>query len=92
MLHRVIHDQRTLTGKNAKLVCDATAGDDIFNLRSTDLKKEVKFKAIEDSDMYRVDLIKEITNLKQNVLCFQPNDDQLTTEELDDILDFVASS
>ena len=42
-------------------------------------------------DKWKVDFVKEITNIKQNVLELENDDNQLTTEELDDIINHLVT-
>ena len=59
------------------------------------LRNTLKFCELHDDDQWRVDMIKEITNIKQNILELTPDEEEdsfLTSEQLEEILHFVSVS
>ena len=92
MLQRVLNDQKTLTGKNAELILKSIDSSDIMEVKVNDVKKNLKFAKIEEKEKYRIKFIREISNLKNNVLDFYEHEDQFNDDELNDILNYVSSS
>ena len=92
MLQKVIKDPRTLTGKNSKVILEATGEKDIFEIKTSAIKKTLKFKEIEEAEKYRVGFIEEITNIKKKTLGFEDDENQITVDELDEILFYLATS
>ena len=59
------------------------------------LKSKLIFSPIKAADLWKVNLIKEVTDLKQGVLPLEPgsvSDDPFTKEQLQDIANFVSSN
>ena len=58
------------------------------------MKKNVKFSEIRENKKWRVNLLKEIVNMKQNTLDLKNDDNDafLTGEQLNDILEYVSTS
>ena len=67
-------------------------GKDIFKFNPLDIKKNLKFNTISEENAWRVNLVKELTNVKQNTLSLDEHENSLTIEELDEILDYVCIS
>ena len=42
-------------------------------------------------EKWKVDFVKEITNIKQNVLELENDDNRLTTKDLDDIINHLVT-
>jgi hypothetical protein len=57
-----------------------------------DIKKNIKFNTSSEENAWRVNLVKELTNVKQNTLSLNEHENSLTIEELDEILDYVSIS
>ena len=57
------------------------------------LKSHVKFSETREENKWRVGMIKEIVDIKQNVLELKhENDEFLTKEQLNDIIEYVSTS
>ena len=69
-----------------------TGGQDIFTVNPLDIRKNLKFKTISEENAWRVNLVKELTNVKQNTLSLEEREYSLTNEELDEILYYVCIS
>ena len=81
-----------MTGRNMRIVLDKTGGQDIFKINPLNIKKNLKFNTISEENAWRVNLVKELTNVKQNTLSLDEHENPLTNEELDEILDYVCIS
>ena len=78
-----------MTGKNVRFILDKTGEQDIFGVNPLLIKKSLKFT---EENFWRVNLIKELTNVKQNILALDDHENALTNEELDEILEYVCIS
>ena len=62
-----------------------------MKIKPSEIKRKYKFCEIEMEDKWKVDFVKEITNIKQNVLELENDDNRLTTKELDDIINHLVT-
>ena len=95
MLHKVAGDVSTVTGRNIRMIEELTGNKvDIFQTSIVKLKRYVRYCPIEGQDNWRVNFIKEITNLKQNVLVLENDKSEsfMSIDELDEILSFICTS
>ena len=90
LLEKVVRNLNTITGKNVRFVLDKTGGQDIFKVNPLNIKKNLKFNTISEENAWRVNLVKELTNVKQNILSLDENENSLTTEELEEIIEYVC--
>ena len=65
---------------------------DLRTVRPGWLKRRLKFMTIENDTAWRVNLIKEITNLYRNLLHLNEDDNFLTKEQLREVMHYVSSS
>ena len=92
LLQIVKNDLQTVTGKNIRHILADVEQEDIFKLKKEDIKKKVKFAPIQPDDKWKVQLVKEITNVKQNVLNLEGNENgQFSNDELSDIVNYVTT-
>ena len=67
---------------------------DIMKINPGQFKKNFKFNELPEDELWKVDIIKEITNINQNILVLnenvRDNDDEVafTREELEEIMNF----
>ena len=93
LLFKVIDDQRTITGKNINSVLKQTNEDDIFHINVKKLKHNYKFCEQPDDSNWKIDTIKELTSIKLNLLYVNFEDGtELTSAEIDNLINFVATS
>jgi hypothetical protein len=71
---------------------DKIGGQDIFGVNPLLIKKNLKFNNITEENAWRVNLVKEFTNVKQNILTLDKHENSLTIEELYEILEYVCIS
>ena len=56
------------------------------------MKKSLKFKSIPNSEKWRIPLIKELTDIKQNRLEIRfQNGESLSFDDIDNLLSFAAT-
>ena len=65
---------------------------DICTMKIKDVKKTYKFCEVSSQDTWKVSFVREITNIKQNILNLEAHDNQFSTEELDEIINFIVTS
>ena len=96
MLRRSLANVNSITGKNASHIQQLTGFRyDILNISKKWLKNNLKFCELEEKEKWRVRLVKEITDIKQNILTLQEPEKEsqfLTSEQFDDILNFVCTN
>ena len=68
LLQKVQTNCNTLTGKNVRLVLDLIGAQDIFKVNPLLIKRNLKFHESTEENVWKVNLVKEIINLKQNIL------------------------
>ena len=56
------------------------------------LKNKLRFCDINNADKWRVNFMKELVNIKQNVLTFDQDDSFLSDDQLNDILVYITTS
>ena len=77
MLQKVINNVSTVTGKNVRMVKDMIGHQhDLLSVKPGWLRNTLKFCELHDDDQWRVDMIKEITNIKQNILELTPDEEE----------------
>ena len=97
MLQKVMIYVNTVTGRNVRHIKDMIGHEyDVLTVNPTWLRNRIKFCEISENDKWRIDIIKEIVNIKQTVLELTPaeedDDSFLTSEQLEELLDFVSCS
>ena len=84
----------SVTGRNIRKILDETGQEDILEIKVTELKKTFKFCTIEEENKWKVQIIKELVNVKQGTIFIddEENEELLTRAEIDKIIHFVAAS
>ena len=90
LLERIIMNLDSVTGRNVKYVMDETGYDDIFAMKVEKIKESFQFCEIEENNRWKIDFVKEIVDVKQNVLELDQN--VMTDEELEEILVYLTTS
>ena len=65
----------SITGKNIRQILAETGQSDIFKININEMKKTFKFNPISDEEQWRVNLIKELTDVRQGALHVVGEDD-----------------
>ena len=92
LFQRCKDDLMTVTGRNIEFIQSQVPNSSILKMKSIEFKKQYKFCEMKTEDEWKLNFVKEIVDLKQNVLQIQDGPDQLTTEELDEILNFIVTN
>ena len=89
LLNRSMKNVNTVTCRNIHYILKETGESDILTVNIGQLKKNYHFVQMNPDDAWKIDFVREITNVKQNVLEIDQN--QMTDEELSDIVDYLTT-
>ena len=64
----------SVTGKNNRKILTETGHDDIFKVKVREMKKNYNFCAIDEENKWKVEVIKELTDVKQGSVCIEYED------------------
>ena len=78
-----------MTGRNIRFILNQTGYDDIFAIKVNEVKKMFKFCDVPENESWKIDFIREITTKQTNL---KIDDDLMTVEELDGILEYLTIS
>ena len=83
----------TVTGRNVAFVLKATGYKQIEDINTKEVKERVKFAGSEENT-WRGDFIKEIVNVKNNVLVLNEDESEVLfdKEDFDDIIEYLCTS
>ena len=85
----------TMTGQNVRHIVDQAKEVDIFRIKKNEFKKNFRFQEMPEDEAWKVNIIKEITDINYRVLALsgdEPEDvPHFTQDELNDIMDYVAT-
>ena len=75
------------------MILEHTGQEDILKVKKSDLKKDLKFCAIEDENKWKVEVIKELVNVRQGSAKLEGEDggNMLTSTEIDEIITYVST-
>ena len=93
LLEIIKSNTQTITGRNIKLILNELDKRYIENVTIEEVKNTVKIKELPKEEIWKINLIKELTNVKQNIL-FIDNDngeDMFTRNEIDAIMHDIAT-
>ena len=96
MLQKVIQNVDSITGRNIRFIQDKLGiYCDLLSVSQRWLKRKLVFCPINEADTWKVNLIREVTDLKHDVLSLEPgsvSDNLLSKEQLQEIANFVSSN
>ena len=94
LFHLTRSNLMSVTGRNIRRILDETGQEDIVKIKVTELKKSFQFCRMEDANKWKVEMIKELVNVKQGTMFVEDEDHEefLTRKEIDDIINYVAAS
>ena len=81
-----------VTGKNIQFIESQVANSSILTMKKNEFKKNYKFCEMKTEDEWKVNFVKEIVNVKPNVLHLEAGPDELTIEELDEMINFIVTN
>ena len=68
LYQKVKNNLNTVTGRNVQFVAEATGAGNIEHITINQLKKTMKFCEGDPDEIWKADFIREVMDLKQNVL------------------------
>ena len=86
LLFRTIRDQRTITGGNVQKILSYCEETDIFEVNLNKFKKNFKFCELPEGYEWKINLVKELTDIKMNILSVNFDDSILSFDDSDKIL------
>ena len=93
LYQRVKKNVETVTGENIAYILKLSGYEDINQVNSRNLSKIIQFDKMKEEDEWRVRMIREITNIKQNVLYLDPtSNESFDNDQLNDIIDFLSTT
>ena len=91
LLQKVSRNVNTITGKNIEFILSETGRNfDLFSVQPNMLKKKLKFCEIKTEEKWRVGMIREIVNIRQNILTLEG--EGFTPEEFYEIIQYVSTT
>ena len=91
LLQKVLRNVNTITGKNVEYIQRKTGYRyDVLTVKPNILKRDIKFCEIKTEDKWRAEFIREMTNIKQNVVTL--DGEGFTSQELDMLIEFVSTT
>ena len=93
-LYQKIHrNVNTVTGRNVAFILNATGYAEMEDINIAKVKSTMKFAESAEEDEWKVDFLKEIINIKHNVLVIKDDDDvTFDNDDFDAILDYLSTS
>lgn len=95
LLEKVLCDLNTMTGQNIRHILDEAHEVDIFKINLAKFKRKFKFHEMPTDEKWKVNLVKEITDIQHCVLVLDMDRDGevpgFTPDELSAIRDYVAT-
>ena len=92
LFQRCKDDLMTVTGKNIQFIESQVPNSSILTMKKNEFKKIYKFCEMKTEDEWKVSFVKEIVNVKQYVLHLEAGPDELTIEELDEMINFIVTN
>ena len=96
LLETIKKNTQTITGRNIRLILNETEKRKIEDVTIEDLKDKIKLKEIPENEIWKVNFIKELTDVKQNILFISSSEDNkedfFTKTEIESILADLATS
>ena len=95
MLTKVLKNVSTVTGKNVRYIKNQIGSEgNLLKMSPRLLKKKLSFCPMNADDQWRINLIRELTNVKHEVLCLVSSNQEmfLSKDELMDTVHYASSS
>ena len=93
LLELIRNNKETVTGRNIDIILRETDENDIMTIKAKQLKNKMVFKELPAENKWKIDIIKELTNVKQNNLMieFTDENENLTRKEMQAMIDLAAT-
>ena len=91
LLNIIKDDTNTITGRNIHEILNSTNENNIFNLKLSKIRKH-KFCELPENEKWRINFIKELTNVKlKNLEINFTNNEEFTRKEIDAIIEIIST-
>ena len=91
LLNIIKDDTNTITGRNIREILNSTNENNIFNLKLSKIR-EHKFCEVPENEKWRINFIKELTNVKlKNLEINFTKNEELTRKEIDAIIEIIST-
>jgi hypothetical protein len=93
LYEKIKKNVNTVTGRNVAFVLKATGYNEIEHIKTQEVMKRVKFCDVPEENTWRGDFLRELVNVKNNVLILSEEGREVffEKEELDDIIEYLRS-
>ena len=94
LYEKIKKNVNTVTGRNVAFVLKATGYNEIEHIKTQEVMKRVKFCDVPEENTWRGDFLRELVNVKNNVLILSEEGREVffEKEELDDIIEYLCTS
>ena len=93
LLHIIKNNTNTVTGRNLRQISDEMNNYELLKMDISQLKEELTFEKISEDDMWKVNVIKELTDVKQNELLLDfGNNERMSHEEIETIIGLLSTT
>ena len=92
LYQKVKDNVETVTGRNIAYILKLSGYDDIEKINLLDLSRRIKFEAMRKEDSWKVDMIREVVNIKKNIFILDNKEDSFHEDELNDIINYLSTS
>ena len=92
LYQKVKDNVETITGRNIAYVLKLSRYDDIEKINLLNLSRRIKFEGMKMEGSWKVDMIREVVNIKKNVFIHDNKEDSFDEDELNDIINYLSTS
>ena len=93
-LYQKIHrNTNTITGRNIAYILNATGYTQMEDVNITKVKNTIKFAETTEDNSWKIEFLKEIVNIKHNVLVLKDDEEvAFENDDFDFIIDYLSTS
>ena len=93
LYQKIKKNVNTVTGRNIAFVLQATGYDEVEEINVSEVKKRIKFCDMAEENNWKVDFLREIVNVKNNVLVLDDEGEVFfDNEDLNDMIYYLSTS
>ena len=85
------NDTNTVTGRNLRKISDEANNYKILESDINQLKKDLHFEKVTDENIWKIAMIKELVQVKQNEMTIQFFDEKMPREQIDNMIDILST-
>ena len=90
LLQLIKNDTSTVTGRNLRKISDDINTYNILNYDINSLKDLIHFEELTEDNVWKIHMIKELTDVKQHKKTIQFNDEEMPTKQIDNMIDLIS--